>query len=93
MPGGCGYSASFLHSGDGEERWAAAMTSGDEGALPDRDPLVERIVTSSPVLTEVRRRLVDEHLLHVGRCGEGAVGLLLAHLNEQLDRPLLVICS
>jgi hypothetical protein len=41
------------------------MTSGDEGALPDRDPLVERIVTSSPVLTEVRRRLLEflEHCL------------------------------
>ncbi|HIC23389.1 MAG TPA: transcription-repair coupling factor [Planctomycetes bacterium] len=93
MSRGCGYPASFLHGGDGEEGWAAAMTNGDEGALPDRDPLVERIVTSSPALTEVRQRLLAEQVLHVGRCGEGAVGLLLAHLSEQLDRPLVVICS
>ena len=69
------------------------MTSGTEGAIPDRDPLVERIITSSPALSEVSRRLLEEQLLDVGRCGEGAVGLLLAHLTEQLQRPLIVICS
>ncbi|MGE4619951.1 MAG: transcription-repair coupling factor [Planctomycetota bacterium] len=69
------------------------MVSGSSSALPDRDPLVDRIVTASPVLQEAHRRLLDEKLLHVGRCGEGAAGLLLAHLSEQLDRPLVVLCS
>ena len=69
------------------------MKKGAEQVVDDRDPLVERIVSSSPVLDEVLRRLLDEKLLHVGRCGEGAAGLLVAHLTEHLDRPLVVLCS
>ena len=69
------------------------MKKGAEQVVDARDPLVERIVSSSPVLDEVLRRLLDEKLLHVGRCGEGAAGLLVAHLTEHLDRPLVVLCS
>jgi len=59
----------------------------------DRDALVERVVATSPVLHEVHRRLLADNLLHVNRCQDGAAGILVAHLAEQLQRPLVILCS
>ena len=69
------------------------MTRGGKQVEDDRDPMVERIVASSTLLQQVKKRLLDEKVLHVGRCSEGAAGLLVAHLTEQLDRPLVVLCT
>jgi len=68
----------------------AASTGSAE---TDRDPLIERVLCDSSVLGEVCARLRDEPVVHVGRCSEGAVGLLLTALTENQSRPLLVLTS
>jgi len=62
-------------------------------AETDRDPLIERVLRDSSVLGEVCTRLNSDPVLHVGRCSEGAVGLLLTAITENQDRPLLVLTS
>ena len=70
-----------------------AVTASIGSAETDRDPLIERVLCDSSVLGEVCARLRDEPVVHVGRCSEGAVGLLLTALTENQSRPLLVLTS
>ncbi|MAJ27909.1 transcription-repair coupling factor [bacterium TMED181] len=70
---------------------AVATPSGSTET--DRDPLIERVLNDSSVLGEVCTRLKKDPVLHIGRCTDGAVGLLLTALTENQDRPLLVLTS
>ena len=69
------------------------VTASSGSAATDRDPLIERVLRDSSVLGEVCTRLRDEPVVHVGRCADGAVGLLLTALTENQSRPLLVLTS
>ena len=65
------------------------MPTPDGSAEIDRDLLIERILRDSSVLGEVCSRLASDPVLHVGRCGEGAVGLLVAAITEKVGRPFI----
>ena len=69
------------------------MPTPDGSAEIDRDLLIERILRDSSVLGEVCSRLASDPVLHVGRCGEGAVGLLVAAITEKVGRPLIILTS